>query len=415
MITVLEDFLTVDECKYFIDLIDKDNKPSGVTTQDETRATTSDYRTSTTCSFPGNDNTVSELKKKIASIVTLPVENGEPLQGQLYKPGQYFKRHTDFFEDGSYKNHCLASGQRVKTFMIYLNEDVEGGGTHFENLNKTFTPKTGTALIWDNLIDGKPNYDSMHEGQPVISGSKYIITSWWRENKWDGLKDAELAKEYHNNIRKEKELSTMQNIRTFSDKDDLPHISELGFKVVKTPDKAWKLIKEGYQLLKQTSKQEQWAGINNIISGSVQPTEIMSFDNFPSLRDTILEELKPAHEEWAKEKLTPSALYGIRSYNKGATLISHVDRLQTHHVSSIIIVDKDLDCGCTQTKGAPNDWPLDFVDHNGDTHKVYAEIGDMIMYESAICYHGRLEPFKGNYFRNLFAHFKYTDIEYKVK
>lgn len=412
MITVLENFLTPEECQFYIDLIDRDNKPSGVTTQDENRTTTSDYRTSSTCNFPSSDATVSALKNRIAELVNLPEENGEPLQGQLYLPGQYFKRHTDFFEAGSYYNHCLASGNRVKTFMIYLNEGMEGGGTHFEKLDQTFVPKQGTALLWDDMIEGKPNYDSMHEGQPVVSGSKYIITSWWRENKWDGDGDARLSREYHKKKLEEKKLAEMSSKRKFSSRKEIPHVSELGFKVVPVPPKAWKLIKEGYDLLKQTIKEEKFGGIERVISGSVEPTQIMSFDGFPSLRDTILEELKPTHEEWSNEKLTSAALYGIRSYNKNATLISHVDRIETHHVSSIIIVDKDLECGCTKTKGAENDWPLDIIDHNGESHKIYAEIGEMIMYESATCEHGRLEPLKGKYFRNLFAHFKITDLEY---
>lgn len=412
MVKVLENFLTKEECDYFIAMIDKDHRRSGVTTHGKDRATTSDYRTSSTCSFPASDEKVIELKNKISDIVELPIDHGEPLQGQLYKPGQYFKEHTDYFDPGSYENHCLSSGQRVKTFMIYLNEDVEGGETFFRRLDKTFHPTVGTALIWDNVIDGKTNPDSLHEGMPVASGSKYIITSWWRENPWNGAEDAKLAVEYHMNKEKESKMLETE-VRTFKTKDDLPKISELGFKVIKTPEKAWRLIQDGYKLLQSTKTVESWTGIDTIISGSEQPTEIMSFDNFASLRDTILEELKPAHEEWSNEKLTPSALYGVRSYHKGATLISHVDRVQTHHVSSIIIVDKDLDCGCNQTKGVPNDWALDFIDHNGDTHQIYAEIGDMIMYESAICPHGRLEPFKGKYFRNLFAHFKFTDIEYR--
>ena len=413
MITVLENFLTPEECKYFIELIDKDNKPSGVTTQDEKRATTSDYRTSSTCNFPSTDPKVLALKNRIGEIVDLPVEHGEALQGQLYLPGQYFKRHTDFFEAGSYNNHCLASGNRVKTFMIYLNEVEEGGGTYFEKLDKTFTPTQGTALIWDNMVDGKLNYDAMHEGQPVISGSKYIITSWWRENKWDGAEDARLSREYHKKRMEEKKQAELTNVKTFSSRAELPHVSELGFTVMKVPDKVWKLIKEGYELLKPTIKVESFPGIDNVIPGSIEPTQIMTFDKFASLRDLILEELKPIHEEWSNQQLTPSALYGIRSYHKGATLVSHVDRIETHHVSSIIIVDKDLECGCVKTKGSENDWALDIVDHKGETHKVYAEVGEMILYESATCSHGRLDPFKGKYFRNLFAHYRITDLVYK--
>ena len=415
MINVIENFLTPEECQYYIELIDRDNKPSGVTTQDENRTTTSEYRTSSTCNFPASDQTVSKLKNRIAEIVGLPEEHGEALQGQLYLPGQYFKRHTDFFEAGSYNNHCLFSGNRVKTLMIYLNDVEEGGGTYFEKLDKTFIPKQGTALLWDDMIDGKPNYDSMHEGQPVISGSKYIITSWWRENKWDGAEDARLSREYHMKKLEEQKQAELEKANTFSSRAEIPHVSELGYTVIKIPDKVWKLIREGYELLKPTVKEESFPGISNIISGSVEPPTIMSFDKFSSLRDLILEELKPVHEEWSKQNLTPSALYGIRSYHKGATLVSHVDRIETHHVSSIIIVDKDLDCGCTKTKGSENDWALEVVGHDGETHKVYGEIGEMILYESATCHHGRLEPFKGKYFRNLFAHYRITDLVYKQK
>lgn len=410
MVIEIEDFLTVDQCNTFIEMIDKNNYPSGVTTQDENRVTRSDYRTSNTCNLKEDDELVSTIKQKISEIVDLPIKNGEPLQGQVYREEQYFKKHTDFFEAGSYYNHCLHSGQRVKTFMIYLNEDMEGGTTYFPKLDKHFKPKVGKALLWDNMVDGKLNYDALHEGTSIDSGSKYIITSWWRENDWDGTKDALLAAEYHKNKEKEKQMS-----KTYSSKEDFPKITAEGFKVIPVPEKAWKFIKEGYELLKSKEKVENFPNIEGVISGSEKPTSLMSFDNFSSLRDLILEELKPIHEEWSKEKLKPSALYGIRSYNKGATLISHTDRLTTHHVSSIIIVDKELNCGCGKTKGVAKDWPLDFVDHDGKEHKVFAEIGEMILYESATCAHGRLEPLKGEWFRNLFAHYALEDYTYEPK
>jgi len=119
----------------------------------------------------------------------------------------------------------------------------------------------------------------------------------------------------------------------------------------------------------------------------------------PSIRATIHKELQPLHEEFCGVSIEPSFIYGIRSYTKGATLINHVDRVETHHISSIIIVDKDLRCGC-QHKEFADDWPLDIQDHDGNWHKVYAEVGDIILYESAICEHGRQEPFGGEYFRN---------------
>jgi prolyl 4-hydroxylase len=72
-------------------------------------------------------------------------------------------------------------GNRTWSFMVYLNEGMEGGGTRFTALNHTFQPKTGMAVLWNNLnADGTPNTATMHAGEPVIRGHKVIITKWFR-------------------------------------------------------------------------------------------------------------------------------------------------------------------------------------------------------------------------------------------
>ena len=414
MIKYAENFLTEEECQYFVNLIDKNHTRSSVTANGGKFSEVTDYRTSSTTQLPEEDDKVKALKEKITKYVGLDEKRGENLQGQLYEPGQYFKEHTDFFSGESYQSHCLSSGNRVKTLMIYLNEDCKGGQTDFKKLGITFTPKAGRALVWDNMIDGEFNHDSLHEGMPVKEGKKYIITSWWRENEYSPKLDAKLAAEYFNEKRDTK-VVPLKKKKKYSTKDGLPKLTQAGYKIVKCPEEIWGLIKDAYELLKLNKVKESWEGIGNYIKGGDTPTEIMSFDNLVSLRSIIHEQLKPLHEEFSGESLTPTMLYGIRSYNKGATLVNHTDSLTTHHVSSIIIVDKDLDCDCKDTKGAKNDWPLDFQDHNGEWHKVYAEIGDIILYESATCMHGREEPFKGNWFRNFYVHYMLGNYEFEAK
>lgn len=415
MVKFKESFLTPEQCEYFISLIEKQNVRSAVASG-EKHTEINDYRTSSTSNFDPKDKAVAALHKKIADTLGLDIKRGENLQGQLYEPGQYFKEHTDFFHGESYNSHCLSSGNRIKTLMIYLNEDCKGGQTDFKRLGITFKPKVGRALVWDNMIDGEFNHESLHEGMPVEEGKKYIITSWWRENDWNPDEDAKLAAEYYNKKQEPKVVSLKnKKKKKYTTKDDLPKLTETGFKVVKCPDKVWGLIKDAYELLKLNKTKENWEGIGHFIKGGETPTEMMSFDNLTSLKDVIHKELLPLHEEFCGEKLIPTMLYGIRSYNKEATLINHLDRLTTHHVSSIVIVDKDLDCGCNQTKGVENDWPLDFQDHNGEWHKVYAEIGDIILYESATCLHGREEPFKGNWFRNFYVHYMLENYEFEAK
>jgi hypothetical protein len=196
-------------------------------------------------------------------------------------------------------------------------------------------------------------------------------------------------------------------ISTFSKSSDLPSLNSVGFKVINVPEKTFGFITQMYEMLKQNLTQEPFAqpGNNGVLqnTNNQHATDIMSIDLLGPVKDGILNDLKSVHEEWCGHKLIPVTIYGIRSYKKDSYLKSHIDRIETHHVSSIIIVDKKCE----------EDWPLDIKDHKGNWHKVYANIGQMILYESAKCEHGRVTPFKGEYFRNMFVHYRLNDWEFK--
>jgi len=411
MYTEVNDFLSKEDCNHLRNLIDNQHVRSSVASEGRTKSIESDFRTSSTSTLDMEDKVVSKLFKKISAYIGIQPERGEELQGQLYEPGQYFKPHHDYFDGDSYTNHCLASGNRTHTFMLFLNEDMEGGHTFFPNLKESVKPQTGKGLFWEDLDEnGNGIPDSIHEGSPVTSGKKYIVTSWWREKTYDGAADAKLAQEHWDEL----DLKS-KNLITFSTPEELPKISDLGFKVIKCPDEPWGIIADAYNLLKNNPQPEIGVG-RDIIDGGDIPSEMMSFDQLPSIRTILHEKLMPIHQEFAGGRaIEPTALYGIRSYNKGATLVNHLDTIGTHHVSSIIIVDKDLDCGCSKTKATENDWALDFQDHNGAWQKVYAEIGDIILYESATNLHGRPDVFKGNWFRNFYTHYKFSDYIYQEK
>ena len=140
-------------------------------------------------------------------------------------------------------------------------------------------------------------------------------------------------------------INSNQNF--FRTKEDLPRLTELGFKIEKLPPHVWGIINDAYRLLQNNIQEENWDGVKDIINtpdGSYG-SEMMSFNNLVSLKQLIHQQLLPLHQQWVNAPLIPSSLYGIRSYKRGASLINHVDTFQTHHVSSIIIVDKNLACG----------------------------------------------------------------------
>ena len=192
----------------------------------------------------------------------------------------------------------------------------------------------------------------------------------------------------------------------YTDKSQIPKLTEKGFKIVKCPQDTWELILDAYRLLKPSEKEEKFEGKDFYIKGG--ETNLLDFGQLSNVKKRIHSDLLPMHQEWCGKEIEPSYIYGIRSYKKGATLKMHTDVVTTHHIASIIIVDKDLRCGC-QNKEFADDWALDFQTHDGELHKVYAEVGDMIMYESAICEHGRTEPFQGTYFNNFFVHYKFKE------
>ncbi len=76
-----------------------------------------------------------------------------------YKPGEEFKKHRD----QSYSRNSLEAS--YYTFMVYLNQDFEGGETTFNE--RVIRPLTGMALIFLHSLE--------HAGSPVRKGIKYVL------------------------------------------------------------------------------------------------------------------------------------------------------------------------------------------------------------------------------------------------
>jgi hypothetical protein len=113
----------------------------------------------------------------------------------------------------------------------------------------------------------------------------------------------------------------------------------------------------------------------------------------------LLEEFKALHERWSGCTLRKAACYGIRVYQPGSYLYSHVDRL-THVVSSTICVDHRL----------RNRWPLYVEDADGRPHEIEIEPGEMVFFEGARLKHGRPYALNGEYYANVFLHYTPADL-----
>lgn len=79
-----------------------------------------------------------------------------------YNRGQRFKMHVD----GTYQRSETECS--YYTFMVYLNDDYEGGKTKFDS-GEFVTPQKGRALIFRHSL--------RHEGARLTDGIKYVLRS----------------------------------------------------------------------------------------------------------------------------------------------------------------------------------------------------------------------------------------------
>jgi len=90
--------------------------------------------------------------------------------------------------------------------------------------------------------------------------------------------------------------------------------------------------------------------------------------------------LKDVVQEWVGVEIEQTDMYGIRQYEAGARLLTHVDRITTHAVSLIVNIAQG---NLTQP------WTVEVYDHADRLHEVVMTPGDIVYYESAKALHGR--------------------------
>jgi prolyl 4-hydroxylase len=179
---VVGSFLDAIECGRLMLMIDQVAQPSTTYLKDYSAG----VRTSYSGGLDPRDPFIVKLSHRLDALLGLDSSHAEPIEGQRYTVGQEFKPHLDWFQQASpawalEKDH---GGQRSYTAMAYLNAVGGGGETDFPLLDLAVQPRPGTLLIWNNADDnGVPNPLTLHAGNPVTHGIKYVFTRWYRCHK----------------------------------------------------------------------------------------------------------------------------------------------------------------------------------------------------------------------------------------
>lgn len=168
-------FLSAQECRYLIDSAEAAFRPSMVIDNRTGQFTPDPIRRSDVAPFPLADErpVIHAINRRIAHASGTGIAQGEPLQILRYAVGQEYRQHHDAIPN--------ADNQRILTFLIYLNEDFEGGETAFPKVGLQFRGKSGDALMFSNVVDGQPDPLAIHIGMPVTGGTKFLASRWLRE------------------------------------------------------------------------------------------------------------------------------------------------------------------------------------------------------------------------------------------
>ena len=176
-ISLFPALFTPAECAYLIDVASPALQPSVVIDPHTGRDIPHPIRTSSAAAFPFVDENpaIHALNRRLAAASGTDVRAGEPLQVLSYAPGQQYRQHSDALP------HVAPEQQRVLTFLVYLNEDYEGGETIFPTLGIQVRGRTGDGLLFRNASpDGALDPRAVHAGLPVTRGAKLIASRWIR-------------------------------------------------------------------------------------------------------------------------------------------------------------------------------------------------------------------------------------------
>ena len=187
-LAVLADVLSAEECAALIALAKPRLTPSTIVNPTTGRDVVAAHRSSLGMFFRLEENPlIAALDRRISDLMRLPLENGEGFQVLCYPSGTETTAHFDYLQPSNEANRAsiARSGQRVSTLIAYLNDVEQGGETVFPTLGLSVLPQRGNAVYFEYCnSQGQVDPKSLHGGNPVLSGEKWVLTKWMRQRRF---------------------------------------------------------------------------------------------------------------------------------------------------------------------------------------------------------------------------------------
>jgi hypothetical protein len=188
LIKAFPDFLPAPVCRRLIRLSRPRLKPALVYDAVNKRNYQSPARTNSIAEFNLVENDLIHflIQEHMSAACGVPMRQMEGTAILNYLPGQEISDHYDFIDPAlpNYQQEIAENGQRIITFLIYLNDDYRDGETVFPKLNLRHKGRTGEGLFFVNaLADGASDLRALHAGTPPAAGEKWVVSQFIRNRE----------------------------------------------------------------------------------------------------------------------------------------------------------------------------------------------------------------------------------------
>ena len=121
------------------------------------------------------------VQARMAATCGYPLQHFEAPTILHYSVGEQITPHFDFIDAKArdYAQQIQELGQRMITFLLYLNDAYEGGETTFPELGIVNRGRAGDGMYFINAHpDLSPDRRMLHTGSPPTAGEKWIVAQF---------------------------------------------------------------------------------------------------------------------------------------------------------------------------------------------------------------------------------------------
>jgi prolyl 4-hydroxylase len=179
-------FASADVCEWLIEKSRGRLVRAPVYSQQTRTEQISETRTNTWAMFNvlEADLVTALIQVRMCANTGVPFRYLEPLSVLHYAVGEEITEHFDFVDPErtpNYEQELRENGQRVVTFLVYLNDDYGGGKTEMRAAGVSHKGQTGEGLFFVNAHpNGDPDRRTLHAGRPPTQGEKWIVSQFMR-------------------------------------------------------------------------------------------------------------------------------------------------------------------------------------------------------------------------------------------